>query len=67
MKIKQSKYTRIFNILSYTIITITAIICVLPFLIIISGSLSDNGIVVQEGYSLFPKQFTLDAYKYIFE
>jgi putative aldouronate transport system permease protein len=67
MKIKKSKYTIAFNGIAYTLLTIFSIICVLPFLIIVSGSLTDNATIIQEGYHILPKNFTLAAYRTIFE
>ena len=42
-------------------------LCVLPFLLVVSGSFTDNGVIVREGYSLWPKVFSLEAYKVIFK
>lgn len=67
MKIKSSKYTIIFNVLAYTILTILAVACVLPFIIILSGSLTDNATIIQKGYHILPRNITLDAYKTIFK
>ncbi len=52
-----------FNLISYTVITLVALICLLPFLMILSGSLTDEAYLAQHGYSLFPMQFSLDAYR----
>jgi len=57
----------VFDIIKYFLLTVTAIICVLPFILIISGSLSDNGTILREGYGILPKNFTLSAYEMIFE
>ncbi len=57
----------IFDIIKYVLLSVTAIICVLPFILIISGSLSDNGTILREGYGILPKNFTLSAYEMIFE
>ncbi len=64
-KIKKSGYTISFNIIAYAFLTIFAIICVLPFILILSGSLTDNSTIVREGYGLWPKKFSLEAYKLI--
>lgn len=57
----------IFDIVKYVLLSVTAIICVLPFILIISGSLSDNGTILREGYGILPKNFTLSAYEMIFK
>ena len=42
-----------------------AIVCVLPFLLILSGSFTDNQVILTEGYSLIPQVFSVDSYKTI--
>lgn len=66
MKIKKGPATITFNIISYSLLTIMSIICVVPFLLILSGSFTDNMSILQDGYSLWPRVFSLEAYKTIF-
>lgn len=66
-KIKLSKADILFNILAFALVGITAIVCVLPFVLVVSGSLTDNYVIMSEGYSLWPKQFSTEAYKTIFK
>lgn len=61
------KSQRIFNGIFYPLLAVISLICVLPFLIILSGSLTDNGVIIREGFSLIPKQPTLDAYRTLFQ
>ncbi len=67
MKIRKTKYTGAVNLAAYIILSIFSVMCVLPFVVIVSGSLTDNAIIVSEGYSLLPKGFTLEAYQTIFK
>ena len=53
------------RIVSYIVFTFTTIICVFPFLLLLSASLSDDNAVVQYGYRIIPNVFSLDAYQYI--
>ena len=39
---KKSKDIKAFNILSYTLIALVALICLIPFLIVIIGSFTDE-------------------------
>ena len=55
-----------FHILKGVLLTILSVICVLPFIVIISGSLTDNYTILKEGFSLFPRNTTLEAYRTIF-
>lgn len=66
-KIKPSKSDMIFNVLAFFLVGIAAIVCVLPFILVVSGSLTDNYVIMTEGYSLWPKLFSTDAYKTIFQ
>ena len=66
-KIKPSTSNIVFNILAYSLVAIVSIVCVLPFLLVVSGSFTDNGVIMREGYSLWPKVFSLEAYKVIFK
>ncbi len=65
--IKKSGYTVSFDMIAYTFLTLLAVICILPFILILSGSLTENSIILHKGYSLLPKKFSWDAYKLILE
>ena len=67
MKIKKGTATIVFEIITYAMLALGAIVCVLPFIIIISGSFTDNATILKEGYSLFPRNFTWAAYQTIFK
>jgi putative aldouronate transport system permease protein len=58
--------TRWFNVIAIFITGLVTLLCVVPFLLIISGSFSSNGLILQYGYSLFPRGFSLAAYTTIF-
>ncbi len=68
--VKKKKYTKeeiVFNIVGGLIVGILAILCLLPFVLIVSGSLSAESEIITKGYSFLPRGFSLDAYKAIFE
>lgn len=67
MKIKKGTATIIFEIITYAMLALGSIVCVLPFIIILSGSFTDNATILKEGYSIFPRNFTLSAYQTIFK
>ena len=56
----------IFNIASYIFLGVLSIACVLPFLLVLSGSFSDQNAILVDGYRLFPPKFSLEAYKVLF-
>ena len=65
--IKKSTGTKVFEAIAYTLLVIGSIVCVLPFIIIVSGSFTDNATILTQGYSLLPRDFTLSAYQTIFK
>ena len=67
MKIKKGTATIIFEIITYAMLAFGSIVCVLPFIIIISGSFTDNATILKEGYSILPRNFTWAAYQTIFK
>lgn len=56
----------IFNVIAYAVVILVTLFCLVPFLTIISGSLSNNAWISAHGYSLLPQKITLAAYKVIF-
>ena len=57
----------IFNILCYTLVSIVAYVCLLPFIFLVSGSFTEESVIRYNGYSLLPVNFTLEAYKMVFQ
>lgn len=57
---------KIFNIVNYTLLALIALVCLLPFLNIISSSFASTQEVVEKKFILFPTTLSLDAYRYIF-
>ncbi|MGH4050096.1 MAG: carbohydrate ABC transporter permease [Clostridium sp.] len=55
-----------FNIVGYIIITIIMLLCLIPFLLIVSGSFTSDEAISKFGFSLIPKEFSLAAYKMLF-
>lgn len=58
-------FTGITNLISNIILAIMAIACVFPFIFVIIISLTSEQSLLQNGYSIFPKEWSLDAYKYL--
>ncbi|WP_079913266.1 carbohydrate ABC transporter permease [Paenibacillus sp. 32352] len=57
---------RLFNTVNYTLLMLISVITIIPFLYIVTVSFATPVEVVKGGLLLFPSQFTLGAYKYIF-
>lgn len=43
-----------------------SLLFILPFVLIISASFTDEAALVQDGYKLFPSVFSAEAYRYVF-
>lgn len=54
------------NLICNILIALFAISCVMPFIFVIIISLTDETYLVNHGYSFFPKEWSMDAYQYIF-
>lgn len=66
MQIKTTIHEKVFNMAGYLYGLIVSLWCLIPFWLLLSGSLSDNALVQKNGYSLWPQQVTLDAYRTVF-
>ena len=57
----------ILRIISYLVITAFALFCLVPFVLMISASFSSEAAVRKSGFGLWPNEFSLDAYEWIFK
>nr|WP_234531726.1 carbohydrate ABC transporter permease [Paenibacillus pseudetheri] len=58
--------SRVFRMMAYLIIMIFSLLCLFPFLLIISGSLTANESIIRDGFHLIPKVFSLEGYEMVF-
>jgi putative aldouronate transport system permease protein len=58
---------KLLTALSYAFNGFIALVCLVPFVMVISGSLSSEEAVRFSGFGLFPKDFSLEAYKTVFQ
>ena len=65
-KIKMSPSTKLFYVICYVTVTIVALACLFPFIMLVSGSFSSEQAIRFQGYGLLPKEFTTAAYGLIF-
>lgn len=61
------KSQKIFDTIAYPLIIMITVVCVLPFLLILSGSFTDNNVIIREGFTLIPANPTTAAYETIFK
>lgn len=63
----QTRDVTVLHAIAYTFCTVIALLCLIPFVMVLSGSLSSEQTIVQNGFSLFPQDFSLEAYKTVFK
>lgn len=66
-RIRKDSVMIAFDVIKYILLTITSLLCVLPFVLIVSGSITSNETILREGYSILPRDISFDAYSTIFK
>ena len=56
----------VFKTVTVCVLTLIALFCVLPLLLILMVSLTEESAILRNGYSFFPEVFSLDAYRTLF-
>jgi putative aldouronate transport system permease protein len=65
MKPKKVRGDAFFNALIYTVLTLLALSTILPIVMLIVSSFSSETTILHDGYRFWPRQFSLDAYRYL--
>ncbi|WP_018883455.1 carbohydrate ABC transporter permease [Paenibacillus massiliensis] len=55
------------QIIGYLLLAIISLICLVPFILVLSSSLTEESSIIENGYQLIPSVFSLDAYSLLFE
>jgi putative aldouronate transport system permease protein len=55
------------SVIGYAAISILAILCIIPFLLIVSSSFTEESKIVENGFQLFPSMFSIEAYSLLFK
>lgn len=66
MRQDQTWGNRLFDIINHSILFIVAIVCVLPFVYVLAVSFASPAEVAKGGLILWPKEWSLVSYQYIF-
>lgn len=61
----RSKSAKRFERLAHTVMILVTICIVLPFILLFMSSITSESALVRDGYSFFPKEFSIHAYKFI--
>lgn len=54
------------NFIMHLILVVFALLCIIPILMTLSISFSDETSILEDGYSFIPRVFSLKAYEYVF-
>lgn len=57
----------ILAVIGYTALTILALFCIFPFLLVISSSLTEESKIIENGFQLIPTSFSTEAYQILFK
>ncbi|MFC5402643.1 carbohydrate ABC transporter permease [Cohnella soli] len=66
MKDNSAGVSALFKVAAYSFIAVCTLICLFPFLLMISGSLTANESIIRDGYHLIPKVFSTEGYEMVF-
>lgn len=55
-----------FKLIGHIVMCLMTACAILPMILLLVASLTDNDALIRNGYSFFPEKLSLDAYKYIF-
>ncbi|MCM3174561.1 carbohydrate ABC transporter permease [Paenibacillus sp. MER 99-2] len=58
---------KLLQILGYILLAAISLFCLVPFILVLSSSLTEESSIIKDGYQLFPSVFSLEAYKLLFE
>lgn len=61
-----AKRNRGYQILANAVMILVTVVVVLPFLLLFMSSITDENVLLAQGYSFIPAKFSLGAYEYIF-
>lgn len=62
----RTKSQKVFNVFNVTFLFILTLVFLLPYFVIIVSSFTDEYSLITNGFSFIPRQFSLEAYKFIF-
>lgn len=66
-KIKKSTREIVFDVVVYTLVIAFCLFCLLPFIMMISTSFETELVIKRFGFSLWPRQFSTEAYETVFK
>lgn len=64
MKTREAK---LYDMIGHLIMTILSLLAIIPIILMLISSATDNAALLQNGYSFFPEKWSLFAYEWIFK
>lgn len=61
------KETKLFQLTAHIIMTLLTVLAVVPILLLVISSFTDNDTLLRNGYSFFPSKLSNSAYTYLFD
>jgi putative aldouronate transport system permease protein len=58
---------KLFSIIGYVSLTVLAALCIIPFVLVVSSSLTEESRIVVDGYQFLPLDFSTEAYSILFK
>ncbi|WP_336784751.1 carbohydrate ABC transporter permease [Paenibacillus sp. MMO-177] len=65
--VKRQADIMLLRVIGYIFISLLAVICFVPFLLVVSSSFSEESSIVEKGYQLIPAVWSTDAYSILFK
>lgn len=58
---------KIFSAIGYVSLILLAVLCIVPFILVVSSSLTEESKIVTDGYQFIPTAFSTEAYSILFK
>lgn len=62
----RTKEERIFQIIGNILMMLAALAAIIPLILLVSSSFTENNALIKYGYRFFPTVFSTEAYSYVF-
>ncbi len=63
----KSRQDRIYQVIIIAILVIFALCAILPFILLVASSFTEESTLLREGYAFWPREFSIYAYEYLFK
>ena len=59
--------TVVFKVIAIVFVSVFSLFCIYPFIIMVTGSFTSEQTIIEEGYRLIPREWSVDSYKIVLE